>query len=95
MTWADGVERDDVAFEEKALPPGAVASLKDSQLQGVSLGDPTSAEPSPESAGGALDVSTAGRGSARTQVILPEHRKAIQRYFAREPANKAKISANP
>jgi hypothetical protein len=95
MTWADGVERDDVAFQEKVLPPGAAAALKDSQLQGISVGDPTAAEPSEATAGGSLDVSTAGRGSARTQVILPEHRKVIQRYFAREAAGKTRTPANP
>ena len=95
MTWTDGTNRDDVAFKEKVLSPGAVASLKDSRLQGVSVGDPTADKPSEASAGGSLDVSTAGRGSARTQVILPEHKKVIQRYFAREPAGKAQTSATP
>jgi hypothetical protein len=83
-----------VAFKEKVLPPAA-GSLKDSQLQGVSVGDPTADKPGEQSAGGALDVSTAGRGSARTQVILPEHRKVIGRYFAREPATKTKAPAKP
>ena len=47
-----------MAFKEKVLPPGAVASLKDSRLQGISVGDPTAAEPGEASAGGSLDVST-------------------------------------
>ena len=51
MTWR---------FKEKVLPPGAVASLKDSRLQGISVGDPTAAKPGEASAGGSLDVSTAG-----------------------------------
>ena len=61
MTWTDGTSRDDTAFKEKVLPPGAMASLKDSRLQGISVGDPTAAEPSEPSAGGALNVSNAGR----------------------------------
>ena len=95
MTWTDGTNRDDLAFQEKVLPPAAVASLKDSRLQGISVGDPTAAEPSEAGAGGSLDVSTAGRGSARTQVILPEHKQDHRRYFAREPAHKVQAPANP
>ena len=95
MTWTDGANRDDMAFKEKVLPPGAVASLKDSRLQGISVGDPTAAQPGEVSAGGSLDASTAGRGSARTQVILPEHKKVVQRYFSREPAGKSSTPANP
>ncbi|HEX4142773.1 MAG TPA: hypothetical protein VHY91_04410 [Pirellulales bacterium] len=96
MTWADGIDRGDVEFQEKILPPGALASLKDSQVQGISVGDPTADKPSETSAGGSLDVATAGRGSARTRVILPEHRKVIQRYFAREAAaGKTKATAEP
>ena len=95
MTWTDGTNRDDVDFREKVLPPAVVASLKDSRLQGISVGDPTAAAASEPSTGGSLDASAAGRGSARTQVILPEHRKVIQRYFAREAAGKIKAPANP
>ena len=95
MTWKDGANRDDMKFQEKVLPPGSLAALKDSRLQGISISDPKAAEPSEASAGGSLDAAAAGRGSARTQVILPEHRKVIQRYFAREPAGKTKAPANP
>jgi hypothetical protein len=95
MTWTDGTDRDDIEFQEKVLPPSAVASLKESQLQGISVGDPTAPASGQTSAGRSLDGSAAGRGSARTQVILPEHKKAIQRYFAREAAGKARTPANP
>ncbi|HEX4129821.1 MAG TPA: hypothetical protein VHZ24_07245 [Pirellulales bacterium] len=94
MTWNDGANRDDVAFQEKVLPPGA-ALLQESRLQGISIADPTAEHPSDTSGGGSLDPSTAGRGSARTQVILPEHRKIIGRYFTREPAGKTAPAANP
>ena len=35
-------------IKEKVLPPGAVASIKDSTLQGVSVGDPTADTPGEE-----------------------------------------------
>ena len=54
MTWSQGVKKDDAAFKEKVLPPAAVASLKESRLAGVSVGDPTSQKPGGGSAGGAL-----------------------------------------
>jgi len=86
MTWTDGSEREGTAFKESMLPPGAISSLKDSKLQGLSLTAPTTNDSGDSPAGGALDLSTAGRGTARTQVILPEHRKVIQRYFSRTPS---------
>lgn len=96
MTWTDGASAENTAFKEKVLPPGAVASVKDSTLQGVSVGDPTADAPGESTAaGGALDTSNAGRGSARTQVILPEHRKAVERYFARESQKRNKTSEAP
>ncbi|HVU86484.1 MAG TPA: hypothetical protein VHD36_04140 [Pirellulales bacterium] len=95
MTWTDGASAENTQFKEKVLPPGAVASVKDSTLQGVSIGDPTADTPAETTAGGALDTSNAGRGSARTQVILPEHRKAVQRYFARETQGRNKASEAP
>jgi len=84
MTWTDGSSRDEMQFKEKALPPGAIASLKDARLQGISKADPTSETPHPVNAGGALDAGNAGRGSARTQVVLPEHKRVVQRYFDRD-----------
>lgn len=84
MTWTDGSNTDDVKFKEKVLPPGGFTSLKESQLLGLSTADPTAKEPVSTTSGGALSTDNAGRGSARTQVILPEHKKVIQRYFERD-----------
>ena len=94
MTWTDGANRDDLAFQEKVLPPGAVASLKDSRLQGISVGDPTAAEPSEASAGGSLDVSTAGRGSADTS-HLAGAQEGHPALLPRQPVGKAKTPAKP
>jgi hypothetical protein len=84
MTWSKGADKTGAAFKESVLPPGAVASLKNSLLVGRSVGAPT-AEPSGHgSSGGALGSARAGAGSARTQVILPEHQRTVNRYFSRE-----------
>jgi hypothetical protein len=84
MTWQDQVKKGDAAFKEKVLPPAAAASLKKSQLAGVSRGDPTAAKPGGGSSGGVLGSAQAGGGEARTHIILPEHEKTVQRYFSRE-----------
>jgi hypothetical protein len=84
MTWSQGAEKGDAEFKEKVLPPSAAASLKDSRLAGVSVGDPTAKEPGGGSSGGVLGSARAGGGEARSQLILPEHRKSVQRYFERE-----------
>ncbi|MEN6458262.1 MAG: hypothetical protein ABFC63_04980 [Thermoguttaceae bacterium] len=84
MTWQDKVQRGDAAFKEKALPPAAAASLKESKRVGMSVGNPTAAKPGNGSVGGVLKSSAAGGGESRTRTILPEHEKAVQRYFNRE-----------
>jgi hypothetical protein len=83
MTWSQGANKEDVHFQEKVLPPGAVASLKASRMTGVSAGDPTAEKPGGGSTGGALGTATAGSGAAQGQLILPEHEKAVRRYFER------------
>lgn len=95
MTWTDGTNRDGLEFKEKALSPGAIASLKDALLQGVSKADPTPQTPQSSQTGGALDARYAGRGSARTQVVLPEHKKVVQRYFDRDPSRPDKGPQTP
>ena len=83
MTWTDPSKREGTKFQEKVLPPGAVGSLKESRLVGVSVGDPTAAKPGGGSTGGALGSAQAGGGEGRSQTILPEHEKTVQRYFDR------------
>jgi hypothetical protein len=84
ITWKDEASKEDIAFKEQTLTPAAIASLKESRLLGTSVGDPKSPQPGGASAGGALESAQAGGGSARTQLILPEHDKTVQKYFNRE-----------
>jgi hypothetical protein len=83
MSWQQEVNKEGAAFKEKVLQPAA-ASLKKSRLAGISVGNPTSAKAGGGSSGGALGAAQAGGGEARTQIILPEYEKTIQRYFERE-----------
>lgn len=82
MTWDNHTSEDNTKFLEHALPPAA--QLDDAQLVGVSKGAPELAKGEVATVSGALDHSTASGGSAHSQVILPEHRQAVQKFFKRE-----------
>ncbi|MFO0928268.1 MAG: hypothetical protein U0736_14720 [Gemmataceae bacterium] len=84
LTFGDETSEAGARFKELELPPAALQSLKDSQLAGISTGDPTQKAAKGGPAGsGALDTATAGGGSANTQPVLPRHRRAVERYFDR------------
>lgn len=82
MTWTEGSDESNAKFKEKALPPGAVAGLQDSQLVGLSASAPE-VQKGNLSAHGALNGSAAGGGSAYTQTVLPKHKGAVKKYFDR------------
>ena len=82
MTWTDPTNSDNMTFKEEVLPPGAL-SLDNSEMQGVSIGDPTSEEPIGPSGSGALNNAGSSGGSALGHRVLPTHRKVVQSYFDR------------
>jgi hypothetical protein len=82
MTWTDGASEKDLKFQEHALPPAA--HLSDAQLVGVSLAAPQLSANDTDAQHGALDNATASGGSAHSQIILPEHRQAVQNFFKRD-----------
>jgi hypothetical protein len=82
MTWSDGASEDNLKFQEHALP--AASQLSDAQLVGVSQAAPEMSAENLAPAHGALDNGAAGGGAAHAQVILPEHRHAVQNFFKRE-----------
>lgn len=82
MDWDNNTSEANVNFQAHALPPAA--SLSDAHLVGVSKAAPQLAGADVSAGHGALDQAVAAGGSAHTQVILPEHRQAVQNYFKRE-----------
>jgi len=84
ITWGERSSEEGVKFKEETLPPGALADLKKSMVIGLSPGDPKK-DKGGTSKSGALVGSTPGGGSASTPVILPRHRGAVERFFARPP----------
>ncbi len=83
LTWKDETQTADMGFKEAVLPPGSLASLRDSQIQGVSIGDPGTEEPLGPSGSGALAGASATGGTARTHTVLPVHRNSVNNYFNR------------
>jgi hypothetical protein len=83
LTWKDESKAGGVKFKEEALPPADLAALREAKLAGLSPGTPQVSRGGAPAGSGALDRSTSGGGSASTQVVLPRHRAAVERYFER------------
>ncbi|HEU6447765.1 MAG TPA: hypothetical protein VFV23_04935 [Verrucomicrobiae bacterium] len=82
LTWNDGASEKDLKFQEHALPPAS--RLDQAQLVGVSRAAPQLSDAEIDAQHGALDNAAGSGGSAHLQVILPEHRQAVQKFFERE-----------
>jgi len=82
MTWDNNTSEKDQKFQEHALPPSS--HLSDAQLVGVSKAAPELSGNDVSAQHGALDNAAASGGSARSQVILPEQRQAVQNFFKRD-----------
>jgi hypothetical protein len=82
MTWQDKSSEDNLKFKEDALPPSS--HLSDAQFVGVSKAAPELSASDLSTGHGALASAQASGGAANSQVILPQHRQAIQRYFKRD-----------
>jgi hypothetical protein len=63
-------------------------SLKETQIQAITRGTPGKETPG-DAMSGALEGAAGGGGSANSQVVLPRHRGAVERYFDR-PTKPAK-----
>jgi hypothetical protein len=84
LTFGKETSEDGFKFKEEALPPAALQALKESQITGISIGSPNLGKEKPQTGGsGALSGAKSGGGSASTQIVLPRHRGAVERYFDR------------
>jgi hypothetical protein len=81
MIWSD-VDESGAKFKENALPSSS--RLSDSQLVGVSRTAPDLAGDDVTAEHGALANAKSSGGSANTQVILPRHKQAVQKFFKRD-----------
>jgi hypothetical protein len=88
LTFGDKTTEAGAKFKEEALPPADREALRKSNLLATSREAPDKEKGDP-SRPGALSGARAGGGSAQTQVILPRHRPAVERYFDRPGRQKA------
>jgi hypothetical protein len=88
LTFGDKTTEAGAKFKEEALPPAELEALRQSNLLGTSREAPDKEKAGPARPG-ALSGAQAGGGSAQTQVILPRHRPAVERYFERPGGKKA------
>ena len=82
MTWSDGTSEEGAKFKEEALPPAS--QLTDAQIVGISRAAPELSAEDVTAASGALASAAGSGGSAHSQVVLPRHRRTVQRFFKRE-----------
>lgn len=86
MTWQEPISSDGVSFAEEVLDPASLAALERSGLLGLQALAPPVAPPPivRDAADGAADAAVAaGSGAAHTHQVLPRHRGAVRRFFAR------------
>lgn len=89
LNFGDESTEEGTKFKEEELPAAEQQSLKESTLSGVSTGTPQIGKEKPGGGkAGALAGAKSGGGSANTQVVLPRHRGAVERYFDRAPMPK-------
>lgn len=83
MTWQEPISSDGAAFTEEVLDPASLAALERSGLLGIRATAPPLADrPAAAGAAGAVPAD-AGSGAAFTHRVLPRHRGAVRRFFAR------------
>ncbi len=82
MDWDNDTSEANQKFQEHALPSSQ--HINDAQIVGVSKAAPELAKTDVDVQHGALDNAAAGGGSGHAQIILPEHRQAVQKFFKRD-----------
>ncbi len=82
MDWDNNTSEDNQKFQAHALPPAT--HLEGAQMVGISKAAPELTANDVSAQHGALDNTAAGGGSVHAQVILPEHRQAVQNFFNRD-----------
>jgi len=82
LAWNQNTKEEGAKFKEEVLPPGELAKLKDSLVLGVGKVDPKTGKEISVSQGGTLSINKGG-GAAHTQTVLPQHKAAVEKFFAR------------
>lgn len=81
MTWKDPSNHEGVEFKTQTISPLAV-NPDASELIGISLGDPTSPDAASAVVEGGPAIGPGREGTASRAAVLPQHRRAVERFFA-------------
>jgi hypothetical protein len=84
ISWLGESSEEGVGFEEQILPSSKLDSLANSQLMGESSGAPETDMDAAGSTGGVLTGTEANDSAATVHVVLPRHRKTVDRFFMRD-----------
>jgi hypothetical protein len=83
LTFGKPTSEEGFKFKEEVLPPSSLEALKKSKVINVGRVAPKVGDPIAPAEAGALAGAAVGGGAANTQVVLPRHRAAVERYFER------------
>lgn len=83
MTWSDPSSEEDAGFKEETLKPAALANIDKSRKLGESIASPEESDGMAPNISGVLSTDSAGGGSAHKNVVFPEHKGTVKRYFER------------
>lgn len=84
MTWSEGASEDNARFKEEALPQSAAPRSQQAPLVGISRSAPQLTDAQQPTTAGILGSDSHGGGSAQSQIVLPRHKPAVDRYFKRD-----------
>jgi hypothetical protein len=91
LKFGDESSDQGVTFKDEALPPADLKALRESELEGISIGTPSLTKGAAgKAASGALSGARTGGGSSTGQMVLPRHRGAVERFFERQPSPQKK-----
>lgn len=83
MTWSDPSSEQDAGFKEETLTPAGLANIEKSRKVGESIAAPEESDGTAPNVSGVLSTESAAGGSAHKNIVFPEHKGTVKRYFER------------
>lgn len=83
LTWKDPASEENAKFNAETLPLSKIASPDSGETLQISSSAPMVNDEAPERSVNVLSGSKAGGGSSHKHQLLPRHKNAVKRYFAR------------
>lgn len=84
MTWQDPTSETNAEFKEETIESAALVNIKRSRKIGESIAAPEISDSASPSTSGVLSRGNPKPGSAHKNIVFPEHKGTVRRYFERE-----------